>query len=99
MLTAGPVTGLTAHIDLLVVGIEAVVHRVVAFLDVGAVTFRTAGIPVKETARPMQRVAGRNVLVGVEVVPPLPALAFGPGVPGHRERLQAAVAEGQQILL
>ena len=99
VLTARPMTGLTAHIDLLVVGIEPVVHRVVAFLDVGAVTFRAAGIPVKETARPMQRVAGRNMLVGVEVVPPLSALAFGPGVPGHRERLQPAIAEGQQILL
>ena len=93
--TARPVTGLTAHIDLLVVGIELVVHRVVAFFDVGAVTFRAAGIPVKESARPMQRVTGCNVLVGVEVVPTLPALALGPGIPGDRECLQATVTKGQ----
>ena len=87
-------TRLTAHINLFVVGIEPIVHRVVAFLDVGAMAFRTAGIPVEETARPMQRVAGRDVLAGIEVVPPLPALAFGPGIPGDRECLQPTVTKG-----
>ena len=58
VLTAGPVTGLTANIDLYILGIEPVVHRVIAFFDVGAVAFRAAGIPIKETARPMQWVIG-----------------------------------------
>ena len=87
MFAARPVTGLTAHIDLFVVGIESVVQSVVAFVDVGAVAFRAAGIPVEESARPMQRVAGRDVLVGVEVIPTLPALALWPGIPSDRERL------------
>ena len=94
MLTAGSVTGLTAHIDLLVVSIEPVVHCVIAFLDVGAVAFRAAGIPVKESTRPMKRVSGRDVFVGVEVIPPLPAFAFGSGIPSDRERLQATVTKG-----
>ena len=39
------------------------------------------------------------MLVGVEVIPPLPAFALGSAIPGDRERLQTAIAEGQQILL
>ena len=94
MLAARPVTGLTAHIDLFVVGIKPIVHRVIAFLDVGAVALRTAGIPVKESARPVQWVSGCDVFVGVEVIPPLPAFAFGSGIPSDRERLQATVTKG-----
>ncbi len=81
MVTARPVTGFAAHIDLCVVGIEPVVHRVVAFLDVGAVAFRTAGIPVKESTRPVQGVTRLDVFVRVKVVPPLPTFAFRPAIP------------------
>ena len=99
MLTARSVTGLTAHIDLCVLGVEPVVDCVVAFFDIGAVALGAAGIPIKESARPMQGVSGRDALVGIQVVPPLPTLTLGPCIPGDRERLQPAVAQGQQILL
>ena len=99
VLASRSMAGLTAYIDLFIVGIKPVVPRVVAFLDVGAMAFRTAGIPIEESTRPMQRVTGCDGLVGVEVIPPLPALALGPGIPGNRECLQPAVAKRQQILL
>ena len=37
--------------------------------------------------------------VGIEVEPALPALVLRPAVPGDRQRLQAPVGEGDQILL
>ena len=92
------VTGL-AYIDLFMMGIKPVVPRVVAFLDVGAMAFRTAGIPIEESTRPMQRVTGCDGLVEIGWIPPLPAFALGPGIPGNRKCPQPAVAKRQQILL
>ena len=52
-------------------------------------------------SRPVQCsvVAGVDVLARVEVEPALPALLLRPRVPGDAERLQAAVREGDQVLL
>ena len=87
MLTTRPVTGLAADIDLFVVGIKSVVHRVVALFDVGAVALRTAGVPIEEAAGPVQGVTCRHILVGIKVVPPLPAFVCGAAVPCDGQRL------------
>ena len=47
----------------------------------------------------MQRIAGLELPVGVEMEPALPALILGPRIPGDAERLQPAVREGDQVLL
>ena len=51
-------------------------------------------VPALVAARPVQRVVGRHVLVGVEVEP-----APAPDVPRDRQRLQAAAGERDQHLL
>ena len=47
----------------------------------------------------MQDVVVLDLFVGIEVEPSLPALLLRPGIPGQRQRLQAAVGELHKILL
>ena len=47
----------------------------------------------------MQRIVVPDRFVGIEMKPALAALVLGSGVPGERQRLQAAVRKLHQILL
>ncbi len=91
--------GFTAHIVLSPAGVKAPSLGTVGFLYVGAVALSTAGIPVLVGPGPVQRIPGGNHSVRVEVIPALPALALGPGVPGNGQCLQSALACWQQVLL
>src|SRR5262245_14649879 len=48
---------------------------------------------------PMQRVAGFELLAGIEVEPALTALLFRPAIPGDAKRLQPPAWERDQVLL
>ena len=56
-------------------------------------------VPGLVAAGPVQRLAGGQLLIGVEMVPAVPALIAGTAVPGDAERLIASVREFDQILL
>ena len=92
-------TGFAAHVDLLVMRIEPVIDSVVALFNISAVALGAACIPIEEASRPVQGIASRDFLIGVEVVPALPTFAFGTGIPSDGKRLQSAVAQRKQILL
>src|SRR5262249_59896808 len=67
---AGAVTGLTAHVDLGPRGCIAVGARVVALPQVGRVARRAHRVPALIPPRPVEDVAGRRLLLGVEMEPP-----------------------------
>ena len=99
VLLARAVTGLATDIDFLVGGVESTGLGIVILLQVGAVAFRAAAVPVLVVAGPVQRVLVINGFIGIQVVPALSALVRRSGIPGDAQRLQAAAGQGQQILL
>src|SRR5262249_20437166 len=56
-------------------------------------------VPVLVQLGPMQDVVVLNLLVRIEVKPPLPALLLRSAVPGDRQRLQPAVGKFDEVLL
>ena len=94
-----PVTGLAADIDLRPGGGEMIGRRIVVLAHAGRVALGAHEIPVLVQLRPVQEVAGADLLVGIEVEPALAALVLRAAVPGERERLQAAVGKLDEILL
>ena len=56
-------------------------------------------IPVLIDAGPVQRIAGRQVAIGIEMEPALPALVLRARVPRNAERLKPAFRQFDQILL
>ena len=99
VLAARAMAGFTAHVDFLVGGVEAAGTAVVVFLQVGAVAFGAAGIPVGGGASPVQWIREVDGFVGEQVVPALATLFPGPCIPGDCQCLQATPREWQQVLL
>ena len=99
MSRAGAVTRLAADRDLVPVRCESVLGRVVAFGDLARVTVRTHEVPVLRAPCPVQFVAEIDLLVRVLPEPALAAGILGPCIPGHRERLQAAAWQLDEVLL
>ena len=73
--------------------------RSVALAQVRRMAACAAVVPVEGGPGPVEDVAGPHVLVGVQVVPPLPAPGGGTGVPGDVERLVAAARKRDEVLL
>ena len=96
---AGAVARFAPHAQLGPPGVEAVSRRDVALAVVGDVALRAPGVPVLRAAGPVQLVAGRDRLVGVEMEPALPTERGRPRVPDGREHLIAAAGERRQVLL
>ena len=96
---AGTVARLAGHVDLRPGGRIGVGGGIVVLAQLGRVAFRAHEIPGLVDAGPVQRVAGPEVPVGVEMEPALPALIFGPRIPRDAERLHPAVRERDQVLL
>jgi hypothetical protein len=96
---AGTVAGLAADIDLGPGRRVSVRGRVVVLAQLGRVALGAHEVPGLVDPGPMQRIAGFELLVGVEMEPALPALILGPRVPGDAERLHPAVGKGDQVLL
>ena len=68
-------------------------------LQVGRVAPGALVIPVLVDASPVQRIAGPKLPVWIEMIPALAALGRRPRVPGDSQSLEAAVRQGDQILL
>jgi hypothetical protein len=96
---ARSVTGLTADINLGEGGAEGLIGGAVILDQIGAVALGAAAVPVLVLAGPVQGILVVDRLVGIEVVPALPALGGGTGVPGDAQCLQAPPGERQQVLL
>ena len=96
---AGTVAGLAGDVDLRPGGRVGVGGRVVVLAQLGRVALGAHEVPGLVDAGPMQRIAGLELAVGVEMEPALPALVLGPRIPGDAERLDPAVREGDQVLL
>ena len=94
MRAAGTVARLAAHVWLFPVGVEAVGLRVVALLVAGGVAGDAHRVASLVAAGPVHHVAGRCLLVRIEVEPALLLC-----VPGNRQRLQAAAGDRDQVLL
>ncbi len=94
-----PVAGLAGDVDLVPGGGVAVGIGVVALHQIGRVALGAHRVPDLVAPRPVERIAGGDPLVRVEVEPAPAALFRGPGVPGDSERLQAPAGKPDQILL
>ena len=64
--------------------------QVEVLAHVGRMTVGAHVVPGLVAAGPVQRVAGGQFLIGVEMVPAVPALILGTAVPGDAERLIAS---------
>ena len=95
----GAVARLARDVDLGEAGRETIGLRVVALVQIGRVALRAHEVPVLLKPGPVQRIAGPQRLVRVQVEPTLSALRAGSRVPGDAERLDAAVRELDQVLL
>ena len=75
-------------------GMIAVALQVIAAHEVGRVAVGAHPVPVLIDPGPVQLVVMGDLLARVEVKPALAALLLWPGVPGERQRLEAAAGEG-----
>src|SRR5262244_3170329 len=91
---AGAVTGLASHVDLAPLALVAVRSRIVVLLEVRGVALRAHEVPVLVAPRPVQRIVGRELFVGIEGEPALPF-----HVPSHGEALEPPPGEFHQVLL
>src|SRR6516165_8282132 len=91
--------GLAADADLGPGAGEAVIRRVVILAHAGRVALRAHEIPVLVELGPMQHVVVLDLLVRMEMEPPLSALFLTAAIPGDRQRLQPTVREFDVILL
>src|SRR5207247_10613344 len=80
---ARTMAGLTAHVDLRPRRPIAIDVRLVVLLQVGRVAGRAHRVPALVAAGPVQDVARRRLLLGIEVEP-----APAPRVPGGRDGLE-----------
>ena len=96
---AGAVARLARDVDLVPLRIEGAGLRVEVLPQVGRMAFGALEIPVLLHARPVQRIAGLDVLARIEMEPALAALRLRARVPGNAERLHAAARKLDQVLL
>ncbi len=96
---ARPVAGLAGDVDLGPRCGERFRRRVEALAQVGRVAFGALEVPVLGDAGPVQRIAGPDLLAGIEVKPALAALRLRTRIPGDAERLLAAARKVDQVLL
>jgi len=92
-------TGLATDTDFGPVCSVTAINRVEVFAHIGAVAFDTAAVRILEVARPVKRMFGIEIFIGLQVIPTLPALLYSPAVPGQIQGLQVAPANINQILL
>ncbi len=95
----GAVTGFAGHVDLRPRRAEGPRRGVEVLAQVGRVALGALEVPVLADAGPVQRIAGPDVLAGVEVEPALSALRLRARVPGDGQRLLAAARKLDQVLL
>ena len=89
----------TGHVDIGPGGRIGVAAEVIVLLQIGRVALGALVVPGLVAPGPMQRIAGLELLAGVELEPALAALVFRAAIPGDAERLIASPGKGDQILL
>ncbi len=92
-------TGLTANIHVSECRRVAVRGQVEILAHIGGVAVGAHIVPGLVTPCPVQRITGGKLLVGIQKIPPLPALFLGPTVPRDAECLISPVGKFDQILL
>jgi len=73
---------LARHVDIGPAGRISIGGELVVFIEIGEEAVGTLVIPALVASDPVQSIAGRQFLVGIEVKPTLTALIFRPVVPG-----------------
>jgi hypothetical protein len=68
-------------------------------VEIGGVALGALVVPGLVKARPVERSAGRELLLRVEVEPALPADVLRPTVPGKAQSLVAPAGKGDEVLL
>ncbi len=96
---AGAVAGLARDVDLVPLRIEGAGLRVEVLAQVGRVALGALEVPVLLHAGPVQRIAGLDVLAGIEVEPALAALRLRARIPRNAQGLQAPAGQLDQVLL
>src|SRR5215813_11545969 len=91
---AGAVAGLASDVDLAPLALISVRRCLVSLLEVRGVALCAHEVPVLVASRPVQRIVGRELLVGIERKP-----ALSPHVPGHGKALESSPGKLHQILL
>ena len=99
VLGSRPVAGLATHIHLRPLGCVGGGGGIEVFPEIGRVAVRAHVVPVEMQAGPVEQIIGRDFLVGIEVVPALPALVDRARVPANLERLEPPAFRRQEILL
>ena len=95
----GAVARLAGNVDIGPARRVGIGGEVVVLLQIGRVAIGALVIPGLVAPGPVQRVAGFEFLIGVEMEPALAALVFRPAVPGDPERLQPSARHRDQVLL
>src|SRR5208283_5021292 len=78
MIRSRPVAGFARYIDLRPRSRVAIVREVIVLAQIGGVTVRAHVIPRLVASRPVQRISGRDLLVGIEVEPALAFMILAP---------------------
>src|SRR5664279_5326040 len=99
MIGTGSVAGFAGDVDLRPRRRIAVLGKVVIFPQIGGMAVGAHVVPRLVSSRPMQRIGGRYLLVGVEVEPALAVVLLAPRIPRHNKALHSTVGEGNQVLL
>ena len=94
-----PVAGFASDADLRPRRAEAPACLVVVLLEVGRVAPRALVVPVLIDAGPMQRIAGLQLSIGIEMIPALAARFLGTRIPSNSERLKPPAGKLDEILL
>src|SRR5262249_27939733 len=71
----------------------------IILLEIGRVALGTLVVPGLVDARPVERIAGRQPLLRIEMEPALPADVLRPAIPGDAQRLVAPAGKRDEILL
>ena len=71
----------------------------VMLLEIGGVALGALVVPGLVDTRPVERIAGRQPLLRIEMEPALPTLVLRPAIPGDAQRLIAPAGKGNKVLL
>ena len=99
VIRARAVTRFAGNVELRPRRVERVAARVVALPEIRRMALGALEVPRLAVARPVQRIAGLDVLIGIEMKPARAPLRLGPRIPRDAERLHAPAGKLDQILL
>src|SRR5208282_1608759 len=96
---AGSMAAFARYVDFGVARLVGAADGIVISAQICRMASRAFEVPVLLQPSPVQRVAGLNRLVRVEMKPSLPAVRFRPRIPGYGQSLEPPTWKLQKILL